>query len=244
MISLIIPTYNEAAHLTATLNSITHSRAKRQVIVVDADSSDSTRCIAEKANHKVVFSPQRQRAFQMNLGAQYAAGGILVFLHADTVLPDSALDQIESFLVQPEIVGGGFKRRYDSTSWFLKTTCFLSGLRTQSIGWFLGDQAIFVRRQTFEDLGGFRNLDLFEDLDFSRRMAQTGRVITLSPPVICSPRRFRVRGEVLTTLSDFWLTCGYLLGADQRTLTEGHRAFFKENSRRGDPGMRKPIAKS
>lgn len=244
MISLIIPTYNEAAHLTATLNSITHSRAKRQVIVVDADSSDGSRCIAEKANHKVVFSPQRQRAFQMNLGAQYAAGGVLLFLHADTVLPDSALDKIESFLVRPEIVGGGFKRRYDSTSWFLKTTCFLSGLRTQSIGWFLGDQAIFVRRQTFEDLGGFCNLDLFEDLDFSRRMAQRGRVITLSPPVICSPRRFRVRGEVLTTLSDFWLTCGYLSGADQRTLTEAHRAFLKENSRRGDLGMRKPIAKS
>jgi rSAM/selenodomain-associated transferase 2 len=244
MISLIIPTYNEAAHLAATLNSIARSRAKREVIVVDAGSSDATRCIAEKANHSVVLSPQRRRAFQMNLGARHAAGGVLLFLHADTVLPDSALDQIESFLVRAEIVGGGFKRRYDSNSWFLKTTCFLSGLRTQSIGWFLGDQAIFVRRQTFEDLGGFRNLDLFEDLDFSRRMAQTGRVITLSPPVICSPRRFKVRGEVLTTLSDFWLTCRYLLGADQCTLTEAHCAFFKENSRRGGHWVQKPIAKS
>jgi rSAM/selenodomain-associated transferase 2 len=244
MISLIIPTYNEAAHLTATLNSITRSRAKREVVVVDAGSSDGTRCIAERANHGVVLSPQRQRAFQMNLGTQHAVGGILLFLHADTVLPDSALDQIESFLVRPEIVGGAFKRRYDSTSWFLKTTCFLSGLRTQSVGWFLGDQAIFVRRQTFEDLDGFRNLDLFEDLDFSRRMVQKGRVITLSPPVITSSRRFKVRGEVLTTLSDFWLTCGYLLGADQRTLTEMHRVFFRENSRRGYPWVQKPIAKS
>src|SRR5262245_46995647 len=100
----------------------------------------------------------------------------LLFLHADTRLPASALDRIESTLLNDRVVGGGFARRYDSNSWFLRTTCLLAGLRTRMIGWFLGDQAIFVRRGTFEKLGGFRDLELFEDLDFSMRMRQTGRV--------------------------------------------------------------------
>jgi Pyridine nucleotide-disulphide oxidoreductase len=87
-------------------------------------------------------------------GAQHAHGSVLLFLHADTVLPTSALEQMESVLTNDGIVGGGFARRYDSDSWFLRTTCLLASLRTRLTGWFLGDQAIFVRKQVFESLGG------------------------------------------------------------------------------------------
>src|SRR5690348_6318574 len=144
MISVIIPTYNEAGYLTATLDSVEHSKTIREVIVVDAGSADGTDDLARGRAACVLFSPRRQRACQMNLGARHAHGGALLFLHADTRLPTSALDQIGSALSNDRVVGGGFARRYDSNSRFLRTTCLLAGLRTRMIGWFLGDQAIFV----------------------------------------------------------------------------------------------------
>jgi GT2 family glycosyltransferase len=116
----------------------------------------------------------------MNLGARHAYGAVLLFLHADTVLPTAALDHVASSLSENGIVGGGFARRYDSDSWFLRTTCLFADLRTRWTGWFLGDQAIFVRAETFEKLAGFRDLELFEDLDFSIRMTKTGKVTTLN----------------------------------------------------------------
>jgi rSAM/selenodomain-associated transferase 2 len=229
MISVIIPIYNEAGYLPATLDSIADNKPDQEMIVVDAGSVDGISGMARERASSVLFSPRRQRAYQMNLGAKRARGCTLLFLHADTRLPASALDQIESALSQDEIVGGGFARRYDSSSWFLLTTCLLAGWRTRWTGWFLGDQAIFVRRETFEKLGGFRDLELFEDLDFSMRMAQTGKVVTLSPPVISSSRRFKRRGEFSTTLSDAWLTCRYLAGADPNALANARRASAAES---------------
>ncbi len=229
MISVIIPTYNEASYLPATLDSVADSKTNKEVIVVDARSIDGTSDLARARDSRVLFSPRRQRAYQMNLGARHAQGRILLFLHADTRLRTSALDQIESALTKDRIVGGGFARRYDSNSWFLRMTCLLAGLRTRSTGWFLGDQAIFVRGDVFEKLGGFRDLELFEDFDFSIRVAQMGQVVTLSPPVISSSRRFKRRGEALTTLSDVWLTCRYLAGADPNALAIVRHAFTEES---------------
>jgi rSAM/selenodomain-associated transferase 2 len=233
MISVIIPTYNEAGYLPATLDSVAESKTIQEVIVVDAGSADGTGDLARRRASFVVFSARRQRASRMNLGARHAHGGALLFLHADTRLPTSALDQIGSALLNDRIVGGGFARRYDSTSWFLQTTCLLAGLRARMTGWFLGDQAIFVRRETFEKLGGFRDLELFEDLDFSMRMAQTGRVVTLFPSVISSSRRFMERGPVLTTLLDVWLTCRYLTGTDPNALAGALRASVARKARVG-----------
>jgi len=225
MISVIIPTYNEIGYVSATIESVAGNKTEKEVIVVDAGSVDGTGDLArDKAVH-FLFSPRRQRAYQMNLGARHAHGRIFLFLHADTLLPPTALDQIESVLLETNIIGGGFLRRYDSNSWLLRATCLLAGLRARWTGWFLGDQAIFVRRETFEKLGGFRDLDLFEDLDLSMRMARAGKLVTLAPPVISSSRRFERPGEVLTTLSDVWLTCQYLKGVDPNTLARARRAF-------------------
>jgi len=229
MISVVIPTCNEISYLSATLDSIADSKTNREVIVVDAGSVDGTNDLARGKASLVLVSSWKQRAYQMNLGVQHTHGRILLFLHADTRLPTSALDHIESALSKDEIVGGGFARQYYSNSWLLRTTCLLAAWRTRWTGWFLGDQAIFVRRETFEKLGGFRDLELFEDFDFSIRMAQMGQVVTLSPPVISSSRRFKRRGEVLTTLSDVWLTCRYLAGADPNALANVRHAFTQES---------------
>ena len=227
MISVVVPTYNEANCLSATLDSVANSKVQKEVIVVDAGSLDGTREVALKKGSRLLLSSRRQRAHQMNVGAQHARGSILLFLHADTVLPPLALDQIKSALTKDQIIGGGFARRYDSNSWFLRVTCLLAGLRTRWAGWFLGDQAIFIRRQAFERLGGFQDLDLFEDLDLSRRMARAGHVVTLFPPVISSSRRFKARGEVLTTLSDVRLTFRYLIGANPKQPSQSSARFFR-----------------
>jgi rSAM/selenodomain-associated transferase 2 len=212
MISIVIPTFNEAGNLPATLGALEREEAEHEVIIVDAHSTDGTLAVGESFECILISSERRQRAAQMNLGASAAHGDVLLFLHGDTQLHPGALSKIEGALRRPALLGGGFARRYASPSVFLRMTCAFAELRTRAFGWFLGDQAIFVRRASFEALGGFREWDVFEDLDFSRRMARAGHVTTLRPPVISSARRFTTRGAVLTTWGDFWLTARYLAG--------------------------------
>jgi rSAM/selenodomain-associated transferase 2 len=224
MISIIIPTFNEAGYLPTTLDAIQRNVRAHEVIVVDADSFDTTIQIALEHGARVVWSSVRQRASQMNLGTQSAQGDVFLFLHADTRLPKNALEKIEYAMAKPHVVGGGFARRYDSPSWFLRATCALAGVRTRLTGWFLGDQAIFVRREVFKILGGFSNFNLFEDLDFSRRMRCQGRVVTLRPPVISSARRFSLCRPWRTTWSDLIMTRRYYRGVDPNRLAAKYYA--------------------
>ena len=237
-ISVIIPAFDEAAELPATLASLRGQGVAFETIVVDARSTDGTAALALAAGAKVIAGQQRQRAAQMNLGAAHASGETLLFLHADTRLADGALAQVERALADPRVVGGGFVRRYDSPSAVLRITCALAEVRTRCCGWFLGDQAIFVRRSVFEKLGGFRDLDIFEDLDFSRRLARAGRVVTLRPPVISAGRRFASRGAMRTTWSDLCLTARYALAKEHRPpagATSGHPARSSATQRAGSP---------
>ncbi len=212
MISIIIPTHNEAAHLPRTLDAVAANGRPREVIVSDAGSNDATAELAAAGGARVVGCLLRNRGAQMNLGAQCSSGDALLFLHADTLLPPSALARIEAALENPAVAGGGFARRYDSHSRFLRLTCRLADLRCRWLGWFLGDQAIFARRAAFESLGGFREGALFEDLDFSRQLARIGRVTTIDEPVISSGRRFDARGPWRTTWDDVGMTCRHLGG--------------------------------
>ena len=228
MISIIIPTFNEGRYLPGTLDAIEQNHSLHEVIVVDAGSSDGTVEIALKRRTQLISSSVKQRAAQMNLGAQSARGDVLLFLHADTRVPQDTLTKIESALANRCVVGGGFLRRYESASWFLRGTCALAGIRTRLSGWFLGDQAIFVRAEVLKTLGGFGDYNLFEDLDFSRRMRREGQVVTLRPPVISSARRFSCPWR--RTWLDLLLTLRYLRGADPNQLAAEYCREF-ENSR-------------
>lgn len=209
MISIIIPTSNEAEFLPATLSAASVG-CRHEVLVVDVQSTDQTVAIARAHGARVVSGPIRQRAAQMNLGAELARGEVLLFLHGDTILPAGALTQIERALSDPHVIGGAFARRYDSRSRLLRVTCMLAYVRGRMSGWFLGDQAMFVRADVFRKFGGFRDLALFEDLDFSRRLRSQGRTVILRPAVISAARRFERRGPWRTTWNDFVLTCRYL----------------------------------
>ncbi len=214
MISVIIPTLNEAAALPAVLRAVAEAAdgIEYETIIADGGSTDVTLTLARATeNCRVVSSSRAGRAAQMNLGAAQARGEILLFLHADTLLPVGALAAVTVACARPgTVAGGGFARRYASPSRWLRLTCWLAGWRNRFFGWHLGDQAMFARRDAFLQLGGFREWDRFEDVDFSRRLARIGRVVTLRPPVVSSARRFQRRGPLRTTLADFGLTLRYL----------------------------------
>ena len=210
-VSIIIPVVNEATALAATLESARRTTVPHEIIVVDSGSTDETAAISRQADAKVIETRQRQRAHQLNAGARHARSGILLFLHADTVLPPDGLDAVVQALGNRHVFGGAFTRCYASPSVVLRVTCLLARCRNHLIGWHLGDQAMFVRRATFFQIGGFREVDQFEDLDFSRRLRRFGRTVTLRPCVTSSARRFERCGPAGTTFRDLMLTRRYLM---------------------------------
>jgi rSAM/selenodomain-associated transferase 2 len=215
-ISVVIPVANEAAALPDCLARI--SRRSSEILVIDAASDDQSAALARVAGCHVVPAPQRHRARQMNLGAAQARGRILLFLHADTWLAPDALEKIIDAIDHRRALGGGFARRYRSRSLTLAMTSRLADIRNRLWGWHLGDQAIFVRRDIFDRLQGYRDIPIFEDLDFSRRLRALGKTMTLTPPVYSSARRFAEKGPLRTTWDDVRLTRRYLSGVDPNEL--------------------------
>jgi rSAM/selenodomain-associated transferase 2 len=210
-VTVIVPVLNEAANLLSSLPPVLAMGHDIEVIVVDAGSSDGSTDLARGLGAKVLVSSISQRAAQMNLGAQAATGEVLVFLHADTVLPADWLGSLRRELFRrPEAVGGVFRRRFQQTSIFLRLTCRLADWRAQRFGWFLGDQTIFARRKVFSALGGYRPMNAFEDLDFSMRLKNTGPTFILPAVTLSSGRRFIAKGPFLQTLADLRLTARFL----------------------------------
>lgn len=223
LLSVIIPCLNEAENLPPTLERISSFRPGHEVIVVDAGSSDNSVEVAKGRGALVINSPVRQRAAQLNLGARHAKGEIFLFLHADTILPQRAFERVIEALEKPKVVGGAFRRYFLSDSMFLQMTCRLAMLRSHVLGWHLGDQAMFVSASVFHQLGGFQDMDRFEDFDFSRRLGRVGKVVTIPTPVLTSGRRFDQRGPLRTTLRDAWWTVKFLCGdkkVTQRSLSQ------------------------
>jgi rSAM/selenodomain-associated transferase 2 len=202
-VSVIIPALNEAAELPETIR---RAAGAHEIILADGGSHDGT---ADRKDALVIRAP-RGRALQMNAGAASARGDVFLFLHADTWLPTGAFDSMNVALADKRVVGGAFARQFRTNSLFLKFTCALAAIRNRAIGWHLGDQGIFCRAEIFRELGGFKNMRAFEDVDFSRRLAKKGRLVTLRPAVLSSARRFD-EGAVKRTAKDLVLTMRYLL---------------------------------
>jgi rSAM/selenodomain-associated transferase 2 len=220
VISIIIPVFNEEAAIERTLKSLPYGK-DLEVIIVDGQSNDRTMDIVGQYPVKVITSP-RGRAVQMNAGACAAKGNILLFLHADCVIAAEGL-RIIAKQVLLNYVGGCFTHKIDSGKWIYRWIESSGNLRAELFKIFYGDQAIFVRRDIFEQIGGFDNVPLFEDVLFSRQLRQLGKTIVLDSSATVLPRRWEKRGIVKTTLMNILLSWGFILGVSTQRLAK----FYK-----------------
>ncbi len=190
MISVIIPTYNEESALPETLAHLLAQPGEYEVFVVDGGSTDGTSDIIQGEPRVRLLTAPRGRASQMNVGAKYASGEWLLFLHADTVLPDGALLQLDGMEENHTIQAGGFLHRFSGNDWRLRFISCLDNYRCRRSRIIYGDQAMFVRRSLFEQLGGFPGQSILEDVAFCDKLVRLTTPVLLSPPVVTDSRKF------------------------------------------------------
>ncbi len=224
--SIIVPTFNEKNIIEQLHQSlcplIEGETDSVEIILTDGHSEDGTAGIAAGFGW-ITIDGERGRGRQMNAGAARARGEVLIFLHADTCLPVSALPMIRSALSDPETVGGNFRLKFAGKSreaeWLTRIYPLL-----RLGGMCYGDSGFFIRREIFTTIGGFRDYPLFEDCDLYRRLSRTGRFRTLPGVATTSSRRFE--GRFLRTLR-LWVTlqCLYWLGVSPHRLGKFYRAY-------------------
>lgn len=219
-ISIIIPTLNEETVIRDLIASLDRLSGDFEVIVADGGSQDETVALLRQCGLRVIETT-RGRGKQMNAGAQTATGDVLLFLHADTRLPEGALAKIEGLLKDERVCGGNFSLTFDGASriaWLLTKLYPLLRLG----GMCYGDSAIFVRRIVFEQLGGYRDYPIFEDSDLYRRMRSVGKFVRLRVAAVTSSRRFE--GRFVRTFA-LWATMQilYWLGVDPNRLNRWYK---------------------
>lgn len=202
--SIIIPVLHEAKTIQILLDSLRHliTDVPFEIIVVDGSpTQDTLQVISDETIKR--YSCQAGRARQMNLGAAHASGDILVFLHADTLLPVNALMIIQETLQNQQLVGGAFSLLINSQRFVLRMMAVFSTFRSRLTRAPYGDQAIFLRKSYFDSIGGYQNLPLMEDVELMRRIKKKKDYIIILPiAVVTSDRRWNQEGLLYTTLRD------------------------------------------
>lgn len=191
-VTIVVPVLNEADRIVGCLTRIRRDFGDCELVVVDGGSGDGTVVLAEPMAR--VVSSQPGRAMQMNEGARCTSGDVLWFVHADTVVDAAALGPLRAALAEPAVVGGGLSLRFDRRTLALDLLAHASNVRARRLHQIFGDQAMFVRRTVFDELGGFAELPLMEDLELSRRLHRRGRLVLLSATSTASTRRFDTHG--------------------------------------------------
>lgn len=219
-ISIIIPTLNEAAALARQLPALQQYRDYgHEVILVDGGSHDETLAVARPLVDRLIQTV-KGRAHQMNEGADVARHDILLFLHADTSLPDSADKLITQSLHADKYHWGRFNVRLSNERFIFRLIAKMMNLRSAASGIATGDQAIFVKRTIFEDVGLFDRIPLMEDVALSKKLLKYSRPCCLQETVATSSRRWEEKG-IWSTIFLMWrLRLAYFLGASPAKLAE------------------------
>ena len=217
-ISIIIPTLNEASGIQKHLSALQALRKECEIIIADGGSHDGTKRLAVSSVDQLIESPNG-RARQMNAGANHARGNILLFLHADTFLPDNGLS-----LIQKGISDGACWGRFDinitGSSPILKVIAQMMNWRSRLTGIATGDQALFVTRQAFDEIGRFPDIEIMEDIAISKKLKKLGTPLCLREKVNSSGRRWEEFGLFRTILIMWWLRLLYFLGAKPEYLSQ------------------------
>lgn len=208
---------DEERSIAGTLAAIRRGAPGCELIVVDGGSTDSSVYIATPLCDAVIAAP-KGRARQLNAGAAASHGDVLVFVHADTIVPASFEADIAAALSDPAVVGGRFDIALDSNALPYRVIGALISVRSRISRTGTGDQAIFARRDVFKRLRGFPEIELCEDLEFSRRLKRAGRVACLRSRVTTSARRWQRDGLMRTVFKMWSIRAMYLLGVSPARL--------------------------
>ena len=219
-ISIIIPVLNEAKILEQTLSQLQSELGHHELIIVDGGSTDGSVHIAEKYG-KVITSASG-RAKQLNVGAAAASGDILIFLHADIWLESGALAAVETAL-SSGYVGGGFRQKIDGKNILYRAIEIAGNIRGKYLKVFYGDSGIFLTRADFEKIGGFPEIPILEEMEFSRDMHKLGKTTLVIPHIHISARRWETKGIVRTTVNNWLITLLYFLKFSPEQLAKLYR---------------------
>lgn len=218
-LSVIIPALNERVGLPGTVAQVQFSLPEAEIVVADGGSTDGTREWILERPFLLLSDAPRGRGPQMNAGAKSADGNVLLFLHADCLLPGDVAVQISAALADPATVGGAFGVRFpEACALSLHRLAWLINFRSRLVSEATGDQAIFVRRAAFEAAGGFREWPLFEDMALVSQVKHQGRFRIVPAVVTISPRRWEAHGVWRASLLMCLLYAGYKLGVAPKTL--------------------------
>lgn len=227
MISIIIPAFDEHDRIGTLVRYLREHGSATEIIVADGGSRDRTVAEARSAGARVIISPIKGRAAQMNHGAKAASGDTLYFLHADSTPPPEFVHDIEA-AVKRGFSGGSYRLAFDHDHWFLRLSCWFTRLNWNAIRF--GDQSLFVTADTFRRCGGFDGrMIVMEDQEIVRRIRRHGRFTVLNGIVTTSARKYLDNG-VLRMQAIFGLICAmYWLGASQRRLVTTYRTLIRQD---------------
>ncbi len=222
-LSIIIPILNEAVILSRYGDHLRALRsAVHDLIVVDGGSSDNSVTLARSLSNQVTTA-KRGRATQMNAGARLARGDVLLFLHADSLLPRDALQEICTIMAQEHALWGGFNIKLAGQHPFFRVIEAMMNWRSRLTGIHTGDQVLFVRRTLFDSVGGFPDIPLMEDIAISKRLKRYARPVRIDRQIVTSSRRWEHNG-ILRTVATMWiLRLAYFLGVSPQIL---HRYYY------------------
>ena len=222
-ISVVVPSWRDAENLALLLPCLASLPGLWQILVVDASGDAATEEIARQTGAMYLKCSAPNRGAQMNIGATFAQGEVVLFNHADTILTEAHLAAIAAALRDPAVIGGAFYRKFDERHprllWLEPIARFL----TRHGGTLFGDQSVFVRREVFLRLEGFAKIPLMEDVEFSRRLRAAGPVVILDPPVKSSPRKHLAKGSWRTSMQNGLFILLFKLGVSPERL---HRWYY------------------
>jgi rSAM/selenodomain-associated transferase 2 len=227
-ISIIIPVLNEATTIEATL-TILQDTPNIEVIVVDGGSRDQTLTIVNFFSKRLtslsikIISTNAGRSHQMNAGAAIAKGDILLFLHGDTYLPPKFNLLLLEALQDAVTIAGAFELQINAQLPGLRLVEKMVNMRSRFFSLPYGDQAIFMKKSVFEEIGGFPNLPIMEDFELMLALRKLGKIVIISAPVITSGRRWQKLGVVKTTLLNQLIIAGYFIGISPNLLVLWYR---------------------